>query len=346
MKTLIGENIKKYRKLRGMTQEEFAGQIGVTPQAVSKWEAGNGMPDISLLVPIAQNLSVTIDTLFGMDDVQDNLMIIENANNKIATIESEYSKPESLVKICEYLKEEIESNPICYELTKTYLETMASLSISVDFDGYLKDKGDAWNKIMEDGIKKAMIAIKHSSNREIVDKIHYALAWIYIHEKDYDKARTHIAVLPSLKSGRLQENILDKLALFEGEFGKGIEETSKVMENSLDLYIGAIGSKFVYDLETYTWFKDKEFALEYGNYAIGVMDKLFEKPAFESKEIVMPKLYYFITLANLKAEDVEAAVASFNKTCEYPINRDNYRESLKECDNEKVYEEFVRRLER
>ncbi|MBP3337776.1 MAG: helix-turn-helix transcriptional regulator [Lachnospiraceae bacterium] len=344
MKTLIGENIKKYRKLRGMTQEEFANQIGVTAQAVSKWEALNGMPDITLLVPIAQNLSVTIDTLFGMDDVQDNLMIIEKVNENIASIKREYSQPDSLVKICEYLKEEIESNPTCYELTKIYLENMASLSISVDFDGYLKDKGDAWKRIMEDGIKKAMIAIKHSSNREIIDKIHYALAWIYIHEKEYDKARTHIEVLPSLKSGRLQENILDKLALFEGGFANGIEETSKVMENSLYLYIYALGSKFVYDLETYTWFKDKEFALKYGNYAIGVMEKLFEKAALDRKEIVMPKLYYFITLANLKGKDVEAAVASFNKACEYPINRDNYRESLRECGNEKVYEEFVSRV--
>lgn len=344
MKTIIGDNIKKYRKLRGLTQEEFAGQIGVTAQAVSKWEGGVGMPDISLLVPIAQNLSVTIDTLFGMDDVQDNLIIIENANENIEKIESEYSKPESLVKICEYLKGEIESNPTCYELTKTYLETMAELSISVDFDGYLKDKGDAWNKIMEDGIKKAMIAIKHASNREIVDKIHYALSWIYIHEKDYDKARTHIAVLPSLQSNRLQEIILDKIALFEGGFANGIAETSKVMENSLDLYIDALGSKFVYDLETYTWFKDKDFALEYGNFAIDIMKKLYEKAIIGNKNKAMPKLYYFITLANLRGGDVEAAVVSFNKACEYPINKDNYRDCLRECGNDKVYEEFVNKF--
>ena len=69
MKNNISKNIKKYRKLKGFTQEELANQLGVTSQAVSRWEAGVGMPDISLIVPIAQNLGVTTDTLFGIEDV-------------------------------------------------------------------------------------------------------------------------------------------------------------------------------------------------------------------------------------------------------------------------------------
>ena len=42
----LGNNIKYARKKLGLTQEELAGQLGVTPQAVSKWEKGTGMPDI------------------------------------------------------------------------------------------------------------------------------------------------------------------------------------------------------------------------------------------------------------------------------------------------------------
>ena len=50
----IGKNIRKYRKEKGMTQEEMANRLGVTTPAVNKWENENSYPDISLLPPIAR----------------------------------------------------------------------------------------------------------------------------------------------------------------------------------------------------------------------------------------------------------------------------------------------------
>ena len=65
MKTL-GEKIADLRKERGITQENLAGTIGVSPQAISKWENNATMPDIMLLPIIADTLGVTIDELFGI----------------------------------------------------------------------------------------------------------------------------------------------------------------------------------------------------------------------------------------------------------------------------------------
>ena len=59
------DNFKKYRKRVGMTQEEVARMMMVTPQAVSKWETGGGTPDISLLVPIAELFGISTDALFA-----------------------------------------------------------------------------------------------------------------------------------------------------------------------------------------------------------------------------------------------------------------------------------------
>ncbi len=59
----IGKNIKTFRKIKGMTQSELAEQLGVTMQAVSKWETGNGMPDVSMIVPLAKIFNVTADKL-------------------------------------------------------------------------------------------------------------------------------------------------------------------------------------------------------------------------------------------------------------------------------------------
>lgn len=64
---LIGNNIKIIRKQIGLTQEELALHIGVTPQAVSRWENGTGMPDISMVVPLAKTLNVSTDYLFGLE---------------------------------------------------------------------------------------------------------------------------------------------------------------------------------------------------------------------------------------------------------------------------------------
>lgn len=62
----IGKNIAKYRKVKGLTQEELGAKLGVTNQAVSKWESEVSMPDIMLLPEIAKVLSISLDDIYGI----------------------------------------------------------------------------------------------------------------------------------------------------------------------------------------------------------------------------------------------------------------------------------------
>lgn len=64
----IGNQIKNLRQQRGITQESMAKHFGVTAQAISKWERGVAMPDISLLPDLSSYFGVTIDTLFALSD--------------------------------------------------------------------------------------------------------------------------------------------------------------------------------------------------------------------------------------------------------------------------------------
>lgn len=61
---VIGKQIASMRKERGIKQEELAAFVGVSPQAVSKWENG-GVPDIEILPKIADFFGISIDCLFG-----------------------------------------------------------------------------------------------------------------------------------------------------------------------------------------------------------------------------------------------------------------------------------------
>lgn len=64
----LGKVIRKYRKIRNLTQEEMAGRLGVTAPAVNKWENENSYPDITLLAPIARLLDISLDTLLSFHE--------------------------------------------------------------------------------------------------------------------------------------------------------------------------------------------------------------------------------------------------------------------------------------
>ena len=82
MKTL-GNRITEYRKLKGLTQEQLATQLNVSSQAVSKWENDLSIPDLPILIQLADIFNVSLDEL-----------IRQKENNKLArVVEPELRKP-------------------------------------------------------------------------------------------------------------------------------------------------------------------------------------------------------------------------------------------------------------
>ena len=71
MTVKIGEKIKDLRKKADVTQEKFAEYLGVSAQAVSKWEVEGCYPDLELLAPIANFFNITIDELMGFDKLKE-----------------------------------------------------------------------------------------------------------------------------------------------------------------------------------------------------------------------------------------------------------------------------------
>ena len=67
MNETFGQRFTRLRKQRGMTQEELGERIGISGQAVSKWENDASMPDVGVLVELSEILGVTLDELLGKE---------------------------------------------------------------------------------------------------------------------------------------------------------------------------------------------------------------------------------------------------------------------------------------
>lgn len=66
---VTGNTIKELRESRGLTQAELAERIGVSSKTVSKWETAKGLPDISLLQPLAQALGISVIELMNGEHI-------------------------------------------------------------------------------------------------------------------------------------------------------------------------------------------------------------------------------------------------------------------------------------
>lgn len=115
MNVKIGSIVKRLRTEKGVTQEMLASAVGVTPQAVSRWEGGSGYPDIELLPALADFFSVTTDELIGynvserqrkLEEVKkemDRLAELGTPDECLAFAREAYAKYPSDFEVREYL---------------------------------------------------------------------------------------------------------------------------------------------------------------------------------------------------------------------------------------------------
>lgn len=93
-KPMIGEQIQKYRKKAKLTQKELGEALGISSSAVSQWETG-GTPDISLIPSIADKLGITINHLFGREDIT-----TENIREALPRYIASFPEPKRLQELC------------------------------------------------------------------------------------------------------------------------------------------------------------------------------------------------------------------------------------------------------
>lgn len=95
---MINENIKYYRKRKGISQEEMAVKLHVVRQTVSKWETGHSVPDADILVRISKLLEVPVYKLLDLNETTLKEESLSKELERLNQLLAEKNKKEKIIK--------------------------------------------------------------------------------------------------------------------------------------------------------------------------------------------------------------------------------------------------------
>ncbi len=322
------------RRKCGFTQEELALRLAVTPQAISKWENGNGTPDISQLVPLAQIFDITTDSLLGVVSATYGTAHTEAAlGHEKLLMSTSQSDADKHLSAYTYFRAESEKEPTNYTLMRKCINHAAEISRHADFRGFLSDKPEMLQEIFADCERKNLCISRYCEDKSEIEKSDYAMIWIYIHIKEFDKAKVLIDRLPSLESNNLKEHIMTKLYLFQHDF---TPDKEGITDNIRKL-LNASGKLFFFSMEDYAYFTDNTDAIAYSQKILGILDAY--KTFKELQPIILAwenMLRESLPMCYAKHDDYESAAAALITIAENYTTLATLDEKYQDAENAKT----------
>ena len=202
MSLSMGQIIKELRKNNGFTQEELAERLGVTYQAVSKWENDIGMPDISQVVPLASIFGVSTDVLFGIADTIENeeaWKIVQHADS----IEK-YGEIETYLNAYDILLDGLKKYPNNLIIMINCMNLGISLSLPENGWIYAKERA---KEIATETIRQANFVIANSKNITDILSARQILVFLYCSQQKFDLASNEARNFPSRADFTLYSNM-------------------------------------------------------------------------------------------------------------------------------------------
>lgn len=178
----IAENIRTLRKGKGYTQEEVADLLGVSPQSVSKWERGDTYPDITLLPAIANMFKTSIDSLVGMDKINDTA-----ASSAVYQAAHDFLRVGDLAGAIHCLQ----------NVRKTFPNDISLLS---EHALVLALFGDA--EPLNHAVSLCEQVLVGNPSEKVRHTIRAALSLIYLKQGNHEMARTSAMNLPHVRESR------------------------------------------------------------------------------------------------------------------------------------------------
>ena len=277
----LGNQIRELRKSKGMTQEQLAEKLNLSPQAVSKWELGSGYPDMQLIPVLANLFGVSIDTIFGFD--------IAKREEQIENIRLEAGKYfwGNFEKCEEILKAGIEEYPTSDSLKAELLDLYECHTRNYQRTEYVSR-----------GIALAGQMIGEATDIFALCRAKSNLATFYLRDGRYEDAKELINSLPNMYPYMLADKMRVSAFKLKGEDRLVAAKEWKVIENQ-ELF-----SACALEGEGYFEIGDYESALRSFTEAVDVIERFMlcgDKICFEAYPIVGTQSNHWTYLLNIAA---------------------------------------------
>lgn len=305
----LGENLKKFRLQRELTQEQLADVLGVSAQAVSRWENGTTYPDITLLPTIASYFEITLDELMGMEDFKSE----EQLKELIAQLDENGSKGLIYENIL-LLRDAVKTYPTSYQLQFRLVNQLM-------FCGYKDGRGLTEDEKMDLNREAAEIGnriLSHCTDGVIINQTTQQLCYIYSRLGEKEKAIEYAMKLPNIGS----TNTVVLGDLYEGE------QQKTHLKCAIKWYAAVFwcALRNLADLE----YKDETMSIAERiaimKKALSIFELVYENGDYLDYSITISTTHSYIAAMAMLEGDYELALSSLGKAAEFAIMSDTLPE--------------------
>lgn len=303
MTLYISENLKKQRKLKELTQEQLADILGVSFQAISKWERGEGYPDIELLPTIAEYFGITTDELMGIKEIRDNAEA-----EKILEQQKENMTKGLIRENIELLAEAVKVHPNNYELLAQYAMNLAFLAVDSKSEEYRRNNQKAAD------IAERILA--ECTDTKIRNRVQAELCNYYLNSGDASKALEAADKLPSM----YHSSELIKINILEGD--DLVRQTQRNISLLADAFCLCLQRLADWDGQNGTGYT-LEQKIEIYRKAIAMFGIVFDKGDYNFSFFNLSFLHYNISTTAMLAGKIELALENLEKAAKYAAEFDS-----------------------
>ncbi len=314
MQIKLGEKIRELRKRDGRTQEALADALGVTGQAVSRWEANGGYPDMEIIPAIANYFNITIDELFGhsLDEKQKRYEELYSEYDRMA---HRWESPDILIP---YLRNALAEFPGDEKL-RIALAKQLFYKFDTPVHGRMDSETGLWTPIYEkmreqegwEEAEKIMLQLLDTTrDPDIRESCHQLLFYIYTYIGEIDKAKAIAEHLNNI--------VCSKDEMLESLYG---EEGERQKQNNIIHYTTWLRHKISYLPLEDRIAPEKRITLR--ETYIAFLEALFEDTfGFHTDD--MRCLHMELAELYAKQNDTTKVLYHLRKCCEYSLKFDEY----------------------